>query len=164
MIPNEFSVIRSRPVVRDTVVVPRGGFLRIHDGRGTEVHVHQGLVWLTQHHDRKDRFLEAGDRFVLDRDGRVIAQAFSEAMVTLISPAESLAVRFEVVPAVVPPIRPAGTGRALQDTVPTHAGAYGVVDLAGAVLSAARDALARGWFVLTRFTSPKTHLPGGHHG
>jgi hypothetical protein len=164
MSPNEFSVIGAEPVIRDSVTVPRGGFLRIHDGRGTEVHVHQGLVWLTQDHDRKDRFLEAGDRFVLDRDGRVIAQAFSEAVVTLMSPAEGLAVRFEVVPAVVPHIRPAGTGLALQDTMPTHAGAYGVVDLAGAILSAARDALARGWFVLTRLTSPKTHLPGGHHG
>src|SRR5512139_2353804 len=164
MIPNEFSVIQSGPVLRDTVVVPRGGFLRIHDGRGTEVHVHQGLVWLTQHHDRKDRFLEAGDGFVLDRDGRVIAQAFSEAIVTLISPAESVAVRFEVVPAVVPPMRPASTGRELQHTVPTYAGAYGFVALAGAVLSAVRDAVARGWFVLTRFTSPRTNLPGGHHG
>ncbi len=160
MIPNDFSITGVDALIRDAMVVPRGGFLRIDDGRGTEIHVHQGLVWLTQHHDGKDRFLEAGDRFVIDRDGRTIAQAFSEAMVTLLSPVQNAALRFEVVPA---PVVPAGRPTSAP-SLPTHSDAYGFVALAGVVLAAAWDALARGWFALTRLVSPKTDLPGGRHG
>jgi hypothetical protein len=160
MIPNDFSITGVDAVIRDTVVVPRGGFLRIDDARGTEVHVHQGLVWLTQHHDGKDRFLEAGDRFLLDRDGRTIAQAFSEATVTLLSLAGNAALRFEVVPAPVLPARRPSSAPSL----PTHSDAYGFVELTGVVLAAAWDALARGWFALTRLVWPKTDLPGGRHG
>jgi hypothetical protein len=163
MISNDFSVIRSEAVVRDTVTVPRGGFLRIDDASGTEIHVHEGLVWLTQHHDRKDRFLEAGDRFRLDRDGRTIAQAFSEATITLLSQANNVALRFEVVPAVLPPA-PDTRQQDPADAVPNHAGVYGFAELAGVLMSAAGDAFTRGWFVLTRLVSPKAEAPGGRHG
>ncbi|MCU0804826.1 MAG: DUF2917 domain-containing protein [Burkholderiales bacterium] len=163
MIPNDFSLVGDAPVIRDTVIVPRGGFLRIDDASGAEIHVHGGLVWLTQHHDRKDRFLEAGDRFAIDRDGRTIAQAFAEATVTLLSPANKLALRFEVVPA---PVRAMHAEVASDPApgLPTHAGAYGFVALVATVAAAVGDSLARGWFVLTRLVSPKADLPGGRHG
>lgn len=163
MIPNDFSTVAADGLVRDTVTVPRGGFLRIQDGKGTTIHVHQGLVWLTQHHDRKDRFLEAGDQFVLDRDGRAIAQAFSEATVTLLSPATGLALRFDVLPAGLPPA-PAAERQQGADAVPADAHAAGFVALAAAAFSAPRDALSRGWFALTRLVWPKPEASGGRHG
>jgi hypothetical protein len=163
MIPNDFSIVAAEGLVRDTVIVPRGGFLRIQDGTGATVHVHQGLVWLTQHQDRKDRFLEAGDQFVLDRDGKTIAQAFSEASITLLTPATSLALRFDVLPAALPPA-PDARRREGADAAPAAAGTSGFVAFAGAVLSAAQVTLSRGWFALTRLVWPKPEAQGGRHG
>ena len=164
MIPNDFSVVRTGPVLRDTVEVGRGELLRIHNGRGTEVHVHQGTVWVTQSGDRKDRFLQAGERFQLDRDGRAIAQAFSDAIVTLISPAQNLDITFSVVrvPSPPAPVVPAAPGQ--HESLPADAGADTLSEVAAGMKSAVWDAFSRGWFLLTRLTSAKPAASGGRHG
>ena len=158
MIPNEFSVVRTGPVLRDTIEVDRNDILRIHQGCGTEVHVHQGTLWLTQDNDPKDRFLEVGERFRIDRDGRVIAQAFSDAVVTLMSPAHNRDLKFAVVHVPPPPARVVPIA---SDRQPLPSGAYGAFELTVAFVGAVWDAVGRRWSTLI---AAKPAAPGGRHG
>lgn len=63
----------------------RGSILRIEDARGAVLHVREGAVWLTQEGDPLDRYLAAGARFRLDRDGLAVVQAVqAQTTVTVI--------------------------------------------------------------------------------
>lgn len=70
----------------DCFPMARGGTLRIEEGRGKLIHVWQGRVWLTQEGDRRDRYLEAGTSYRLDRRGTAIAYAASDAVISLGAP------------------------------------------------------------------------------
>jgi len=48
--------------------------VRIEDGQGVVLTVHEGAVWLTQEGDALDRYLGAGQSFRLDRGGVALAQ------------------------------------------------------------------------------------------
>lgn len=74
-------------VVQGSIGLTRGSMLRIDDGRDVLVYVWEGEVWVTQDRDRRDRMLQGGDWFRLDRNGAAIVHAFKRSVLTLTAPA-----------------------------------------------------------------------------
>jgi hypothetical protein len=66
-----------------SIGIARREALRIDDGRGIEVSVVYGSVWITQHRDNMDVCLESGESFQIDRNGATIVEAFAPSLVTL---------------------------------------------------------------------------------
>jgi Protein of unknown function (DUF2917) len=62
--------------------------LRLFDAAGTQVACVRGELWITQHRDREDHFLVAGDALTLDRNGLALIHAVEPAELALIEPAE----------------------------------------------------------------------------
>ena len=75
--------------MRRAYCLTHGDVLRIADGDGTVLSVHEGGMWLTQEGDRRDRYLGPGDSFRLDRAGLAIASALQRSLVSLTAPAAS---------------------------------------------------------------------------
>jgi hypothetical protein len=67
--------------------LPRGGTLRIADGRSHVVAVFEGQVWLTQDGDLRDVFLEAGESFNSGSSGVTLVQAMRDARLLVSDPA-----------------------------------------------------------------------------
>ena len=66
--------------------------VRIQDGRGLLLQVTHGSAWVTQAGSIKDVFVDAGESFRLELDGRTLVSAgrrASTAVVTLTRPARS---------------------------------------------------------------------------
>lgn len=63
-----------------------GQGLRLHDAAGWTVACLRGSIWLTQEADTRDVFLDAGDRFTLDRAGLALMLARQNAAVELRPP------------------------------------------------------------------------------
>jgi hypothetical protein len=63
---------------------------RIEDGRGLQVTVLNGVVWVTQAQDVRDVILVPGQSFVLDRNGRALVYAFKDADI-MVGPAGHVA-------------------------------------------------------------------------
>jgi hypothetical protein len=55
-----------------SIGVTRGTLARIDDGRGMRLHIEHGSVWLTQDGSNKDVFLQPGDSFTIQRNGRTL--------------------------------------------------------------------------------------------
>ncbi len=64
-----------------------GQELRLHDAEGWTVACVGGSVWITQEADTRDTFLDAGDRFVLDRDGLALILARQDTALAIRPPA-----------------------------------------------------------------------------
>ena len=64
----------------------RGAMHRIVNGRGWQIQVAEGELWLTQDHDERDYLVRAGESFTVDRDGTTIACAVRPAVITLSAP------------------------------------------------------------------------------
>lgn len=60
-----------------------GRTLRLEDARGASLTVTCGEVWVTQEGDVRDIVLDAGSRYVLERDGRTVLQALAPARITI---------------------------------------------------------------------------------
>lgn len=73
-------------VVQGNLGMARGSLLRIEDGRELLVHVHEGALWLTQEGDPRDRYIEAGGSFRLDRNGVAVLHAVRRTVTTLTAP------------------------------------------------------------------------------
>lgn len=72
--------------------------MRVQDGRGTVVRVHDGAVWITQEGDRRDYYVPARGSFTLTRDGLTLISALGRASIALTSPFErAAAARIEMV-------------------------------------------------------------------
>jgi len=69
-----------------SLALARGAMHRILNGRGWQIYVSEGELWLTQHRDPGDHVLRAGDSFTLDRDGLTIACAMRPAVIVLSAP------------------------------------------------------------------------------
>jgi len=65
----------------------RGNIVRVEDGRGIEVSVAYGSVWITQYKDTDDVCLGAGESFRIAREGATIMSALKPSLVTLTPPA-----------------------------------------------------------------------------
>ena len=118
-------------LVHGDMHLPRGGLLRIKNGRDLSVHVWEGTLWLTQEHDRRDIVLEAGQSFRLDRRGSCLLEATRPSAVALSSPHDhGFAQAIELIPA--------GSGRAsllIQPRRDIATPMAGLLDIAAAVRS-----------------------------
>ena len=65
--------------------LPRQSVLRLDNARGKQVHVEHGCAWITQDGDTRDVVLDAGQSFLLDRDGTTLVMACGPAPLTLLS-------------------------------------------------------------------------------
>jgi len=73
-------------IVRDSLSLTRGSMLRIEDGRDILIYVWEGEIWLTEHGERRDRLLRAGDWHRLEREGAAIGYALERSTLTLTAP------------------------------------------------------------------------------
>ena len=71
------------------MTVPQGRTLRVQDGKGLDLHVVAGRLWITQAEDTEDKVLEATESFRVGRDGVTFAHAFKEVRLRITSPAEA---------------------------------------------------------------------------
>ena len=69
--------------------IPRGRTLRIHDGKGFDLAVVAGCLWVTQEGDTADTVLDAGETFRVRRDGVTFAHAFKEVRLRIACPVEA---------------------------------------------------------------------------
>lgn len=65
--------------------IPKGGMLKVEDGRGIVIEVKRGLLWLTLEGDTRDRYLGPGDWLRLDSDGLAIANALQRTIVCIVA-------------------------------------------------------------------------------
>jgi hypothetical protein len=65
------------------VVLPARSVHIIEGGRGLEVTAIRGAVWITQARDARDIVLARGRSFVLDRNGRAVVYAMSDAAIVV---------------------------------------------------------------------------------
>ena len=61
--------------------------LRLCDAAGWMVESCGGTVWITQEGDSRDVLLNAGERFILDRDGKTLVSGIGEAILAVRPPA-----------------------------------------------------------------------------
>lgn len=74
-------------IAQASIGMTRGKPLRVEDGRGIEVSVVYGSVWITQHHDTRDVCLGTGGSFRIDRERATMIDALKPSLVTLTLPA-----------------------------------------------------------------------------
>jgi hypothetical protein len=70
-------------IAQASIGMTRGKPVRVDDGRGIEVSVAYGSIWITQEYDRTDVCLGAGKTFRIDRDGATMIDALEPSLVTL---------------------------------------------------------------------------------
>jgi hypothetical protein len=69
--------------------IPQGRTLRIQDGKGVELEVVAGCLWITQDEDTDDKVVEAGESFHVSRNGLTLAHAAKEVRVRIASEAQA---------------------------------------------------------------------------
>jgi hypothetical protein len=57
------------------LAMARGATLTLEDARGALVRCLNGRLWITQEHDRRDYFVDAGGTFRVDREGPTVVEA-----------------------------------------------------------------------------------------
>lgn len=60
---------------RADLILEAGQVVRLHDVLGTQVQCLRGAIWITQHDDKDDHLIGAGDSLRLDRAGLVLVHA-----------------------------------------------------------------------------------------
>jgi len=73
-------------MVRSATALPRGSLLLIEHGRGVQIELWDGELWITQERDGRDHVIGPGAKFALDREGIVLAHALKGARLTLTAP------------------------------------------------------------------------------
>ena len=73
-------------MVRGATALARGSLLLIEHGRGVQIELWDGELWITQEGDSRDHLLGAGAKFRLGREGVVLAHALKGAQLTLTAP------------------------------------------------------------------------------
>lgn len=68
------------------VQLPARALHRIQDGKGLQVTVVSGVVWITLANDNRDVILSRGQSFIIDREGLTVVFAIREAAI-LVGPA-----------------------------------------------------------------------------
>ncbi len=63
--------------------LPAERHLTLDNARGTPLHVTRGTLWITQERSYDDVILQEGDHWVVERAGRTVIQAQSDASVCL---------------------------------------------------------------------------------
>ena len=65
--------------LQGTIELGANRLLHLRDALGTRIEALTGVIWITQSGDIRDIVVEAGDAFVVDRDGEVVVSAVSDA-------------------------------------------------------------------------------------
>jgi hypothetical protein len=68
-----------------------GQMLALRNGKGAQLEVLSGELWVTQQGDRRDYVISGGGAFVVDRTGLTLLHAFRHTLVYLQEPAGSRA-------------------------------------------------------------------------
>lgn len=76
----------SAAAMQENVALHRGATMRLEGGRGTQVRVTRGCVWITQHADHEDHVLRAGDCLALNGFGATLVQALEPSAVGIATP------------------------------------------------------------------------------
>src|SRR5262245_23494315 len=71
--------------------IPKGRTLRIQDGKGLDLTVVLGSLWVTHEGDIDDFVLRPGEAFHVSRNGLTLVHAFSEVKLRIAYPAEAAA-------------------------------------------------------------------------
>jgi hypothetical protein len=69
--------------------IAKGHTVRIQDGKGLEVTVVTGSLWVTYENDAKDFVVSPSETFRVNRDGLTLVHAFREAQLRIAYPAEA---------------------------------------------------------------------------
>lgn len=70
-------------------MIPKGRTLRIQDGKGLELKVVSGSLWVTYEDDTDDIVVDACDTFRVSRNGLTLAHAFKDVRLAIACPAEA---------------------------------------------------------------------------
>lgn len=98
-------------IAQASIGLTRGKLMRVEDGRGIEVSVVYGSVWITQHEDTDDVFVGAGESFRIGRNGPTLVSAAKPTLVALALPAtRKRAPRLSMVAAGAEPVELFDTG------------------------------------------------------
>jgi hypothetical protein len=73
-------------IVHGATAIPRGALVLIQGGRGMQIELWEGELWITQGTDRRDYFVSSGASFRLERQGLVLASALRPSRITLTAP------------------------------------------------------------------------------
>jgi len=73
-------------IVRGPTVLPRGSLLLIEHGKGMQIELWDGELWITQEGDTRDYVIGPGSSFRLAREGIVLANVFKPGRVTITAP------------------------------------------------------------------------------
>jgi len=63
--------------------MPRGSLLLIEHGRGMQIELWDGELWITQEGDTRDYIVRAGTSFRVEHEGIVLANSLKGARITL---------------------------------------------------------------------------------
>jgi len=67
--------------------IPKGHTVRIQDGKGLDLTVVAGSLWVTCEHDIEDFVLDSGDAFRVNRNGLTLIHAFRQVQLRIAYPA-----------------------------------------------------------------------------
>lgn len=65
------------------------GLLRLRGAGGTEIVCARGRLWITEERDSTDHFLEAGERYRVRSNGKVVVEALRDATFEILGSAAS---------------------------------------------------------------------------
>ncbi len=82
LIRNDHST-RVRLTGTGEIKLKKGGLWKTKRNVGLYLLCQEGIVWVTQEGDTRDIFLKGGEQFRLDKPGLVIAQALTEAEISM---------------------------------------------------------------------------------
>ncbi len=91
-----------------------GQLVRLYDPVGTRLQCVRGELWITQHKDRVDHFLAAGDALTLDRPGLALIHAHAHSEFVLHEPAPQISLRTRMVSALAAALCATGRWIALR--------------------------------------------------
>src|ERR1044071_6205892 len=66
--------------------MPRGSLLLIEHGRGMQIELWDGELWITQEGDTRDHVVRGGTSFRVEHEGIVLANSLKGARITLTAP------------------------------------------------------------------------------
>src|SRR4030095_3430602 len=70
-------------IVRGPTALPRGSLLLIEHGKGMQIELWDGELWITQEGDTRDYVIGPGSSFRLGREGIVLANVFKPGRFTI---------------------------------------------------------------------------------
>ena len=73
-------------MTRGVMEMSRGSLLLIEHGRGMQIELWDGELWITQEGDSRDHVVGPGAKFRLEREGILLAHALKGAQLTLTAP------------------------------------------------------------------------------